>query len=457
MFEPGRSPAAAWAVLAGDVVTSGGVSATQLFTLFSEAANSYPLDLNMNPSGRPDYPTGASAGDAVVNENYTATIYPDGGVPPFTANLAAGSSLPPGLQILYGSNLPQGTAPGGVEIAGVPTVAGRYTFTVIVTDSVGAQVSRTYALNVTPLILANGGPRNATTGVAYSEQLSASGGTGPYSFMIAPPSPGIADALPPGLTMSSTGLISGTPTGTGSFSPWIIVTDSASPANTYTREVSLLSTNANGLWVSSPGNNSYFAQPDSYASSLQTSGGTSTYTWSIASGTVPPGTTVRNGANPALLYDEGTPGVYQFTVRATDNNNASNVADRLITYTISPHQLVSPPWGAIFTPFLPAGAVGTAYSFTYQVAGGTPPYSFTESLYYPLPPGLTLSSAGVLSGTPTQSGAFNIRPVITDAQGKVTLATSDSIAVTPAGGIAPLRFWRLYRQRFRRNPVCDCA
>jgi hypothetical protein len=52
----------------------------------------------------------------------------------------------------------------------------------------------------------------------------------------------------------------------------------------------------------------------------------------------------------------------------------------------------------------PAGTVGTAYSFTYA-ATGTAPISYSVSTGA-LPPGLTLSSAGVLSGTPTTAGTF---------------------------------------------------
>jgi len=51
---------------------------------------------------------------------------------------------------------------------------------------------------------------NGTVGVAYSQQLTASGGTGPYTFMVS------SGTLPAGLTLTAAGLLSGTPTTGGS-------------------------------------------------------------------------------------------------------------------------------------------------------------------------------------------------------------------------------------------------
>src|SRR5439155_20025642 len=55
---------------------------------------------------------------------------------------------------------------------------------------------------------------------------------------------------------------------------------------------------------------------------------------------------------------------------------------------------------------LPSGTVGTPYSQALSAAGGTAPYTWTVTAGA-VPAGLTLSSAGVLSGTPTASGTAN--------------------------------------------------
>lgn len=64
---------------------------------------------------------------------------------------------------------------------------------------------------------------------------------------------------------------------------------------------------------------------------------------------------------------------------------------------------------------LPNGPQGQPYGpYTLgTVSGGTPPY--TWSVVSGLPPGLNLSSAGVLSGTPSSGGTFNLTVKVTDA------------------------------------------
>jgi hypothetical protein len=87
---------------------------------------------------------------------------------------------------------------------------------------------------------------------------------------------------------------------------------------------------------------------------------------------------------------------FTFTVEA------SNGADRRDTkeFTLV---IDAPPM--ITTASLPAGTYGTSYNFALQATGNTPiTWAVTIGS---LPPGLTLSSAGVISGTPTASGTFN--------------------------------------------------
>jgi len=64
---------------------------------------------------------------------------------------------------------------------------------------------------------------------------------------------------------------------------------------------------------------------------------------------------------------------------------------------------------------LPAAIVGQPYTQAFTSVRGTPPVSYTLSAASAAPPGLTLTSAGVLSGTPTASGVFGFTLVATDA------------------------------------------
>jgi hypothetical protein len=81
---------------------------------------------------------------------------------------------------------------------------------------------------------------------------------------------------------------------------------------------------------------------------------------------------------------------------------------------------------------LPAGSIGVAYSETITAQGGTAPYSYALSTGS-LPPGLALSSSGVISGTPTAAGTYSFSVGVTDAnlfQGyqnfSITIATASS-------------------------------
>jgi hypothetical protein len=122
--------------------------------------------------------------------------------------------------------LPTGLILNGVSgaITGTPTTAGTFTFTITATDTNGCFGSRLYSITIAspgcPVITLN--PATLPPGtllIPYSQQITASGGTAPYTFAVA------AGALPPGLFLSPTGLISGSPQQTGLFNVTIRATD----------------------------------------------------------------------------------------------------------------------------------------------------------------------------------------------------------------------------------------
>src|SRR4030095_10954085 len=101
----------------------------------------------------------------------------------------------------------------------------------------------------------------------------------------------------------------------------------------------------------------------------------------------------------------GTPlqaGVAAFTVHAADSVDSANAADQPLTITIASPP---PPPVVISTTSLPAGTVSVAYSAALTATGGTGSYSWSLASGA-LPNGLSLSSSGVLSGTPSLAGAF---------------------------------------------------
>lgn len=139
-----------------------------------------------------------------VGSAYLQTLAAAGGTGPYTWSVISGS-LPPGITI------------SGTQLTGTPTVAGTYSFTLAVTDSAtpnSAQAYESFRLSVDPagsttlrIRVAAAALPSGVVGTAYSQTLTAAGGTGPYTWS--------AVGLPAGLSLSAAGLLSGTPTSVG--------------------------------------------------------------------------------------------------------------------------------------------------------------------------------------------------------------------------------------------------
>ena len=163
---------------------------------------------------------------ATVGKPYSAVLQAEGGVPPYTWKLTAGS-LPPGLSL---------SANG--SIIGTPTTEGSFSFAVQVTDSKKRTGFGAFTIVVTgegggepptPLTVScTNVPPTGTVGTVYNGLLTATDGTPPYRFNI------LAGGLPPGLNLLPTGEIQGTPTTAGTFPFSVQATDSKSATGTAT-------------------------------------------------------------------------------------------------------------------------------------------------------------------------------------------------------------------------------
>ncbi|QWV97167.1 putative Ig domain-containing protein [Geomonas nitrogeniifigens] len=143
----------------------------------------------------------ASLPFGTIGTPYNRTLSATGGVPGYTWSVASGN-LPDGLT-LNGST--------GV-ISGVPGVAGSFAFTVRVADNDGASATASFSVSVyPPLQIGTTSLAGGYAGASYSQSLTASGGTGSYTWSV------ISGSLPEGLSLNpTTGQIAGTPTAAGS-------------------------------------------------------------------------------------------------------------------------------------------------------------------------------------------------------------------------------------------------
>jgi uncharacterized repeat protein (TIGR01451 family) len=162
---------------------------------------------------------------------------------------------------------------------------------------------------------------------------------------------------------------------------------------------------------------------DPYSQTFTAAGGNGSYSFSLSVGALPPGLSLASGGALA-----GTPagfGTFNFTVRATDSNNC--FGER--AYTL----VVNPPCGtiAVNPATLPNGFQAAAYNQTVTATGGTAPYNFTVSAGA-LPGGLSLSSAGAITGTPTAPGAFSFTVKATDNNGCMG-ARAYTVVISGAG------------------------
>jgi uncharacterized repeat protein (TIGR01451 family) len=188
------------------------------YTATNIAGTSSPATVTITVAAPPITLTPASLPAATVGVAYSQTVTASGGAGPYAFAITSGS-LPAGLHLSSSGTL-----------SGPPTAGGTFTFTVTAIDSSTRTGSQAYTLtvNAPTISVAPATLPNSTIGTAYSQTVSASGGTAPYTFAIT------AGALPVGLTLSSNGTLSGPLTAGGTFNFTITATDSSTGTGPFT-------------------------------------------------------------------------------------------------------------------------------------------------------------------------------------------------------------------------------
>ena len=393
----------------------------------------------------------------LLNRPFSGRIIALGGIPPYSFAMTSGS-LPPGVT-------PMDASTG--QISGTPTLAGYYTFAVSATDSSSPplSVSANFSISVaTPL------GRNDT--IATATAIDNGYFWASISPYIDPPdaAPLPADSDYYKLTSISGATVHLT-TGTIQVAggPWLdtvleildangtLLSTCNQPGNTTTNFTSACinddipdpPTTDSALDFKIPGSpstpTSFYihvldwrgdARPDmryslsvsgavdplritstsltpaarglSYSQQLTSANGSGAITWTLSSGSLPPGITLNSSG--VLTGPATTDGTYSFTVQAADSSTPPQVV------TAAEQIQVVDPVKIVSSPTLPAACINQPYTFAMQSSGGIQPFFWGFISNYWI--GINLdSSTGVFSGTSPITGTFTGKVILSDATG----------------------------------------
>jgi uncharacterized repeat protein (TIGR02543 family) len=329
----------------------------------------------------------------------------------------------------------------GMIPAGAEATIGRDTVTLCpttdqrgVTSADGAPCNAGSVQSAGPLTITTDSLPDGTVDTGYGSQaLAATGGIGDYTWAIT------SGDLPGGLTLEgSTGTISGTPHAAGTFRFTVQVTDNAT--FTDTQELSITVAKAPPvetpptISIGTPHGDGPSTLPDGtagtpYDADPTVTGGGGPYHWSADD--LPPGMTI----DPDTGHIGGTPttpGTYTFTITVTDGHSNEGHATVQITIVAAPPTTGPTPDLTVQTQQLPAATVGSPYRATLHASGAADGVYHWTIAAGSLPDGLSLSDAGLISGTPTAAGTFAFTVSVNDP------ATADlTIVVHPATSSTP--------------------
>jgi hypothetical protein len=304
------------------------------------------------------------------------------------------------------SNLPAG---GTINLVYNGTT---YVFTANYAGGDGNDLTLTYtsAPPQAPVITSLPPPAAAAVPFAYHFAYNASGYPAPAYTVV-------AGALPPGLTLTSAGILSGTPTQPGTYTGTVSASNGVSPSSS--QNFTIVVQQAIAPEITNGPAPAGVNVDTAYNFTYMTSGYPAP-TFSVSSGNLPPGITLS--ASGVL---SGTPtqvGNYAGTISATNGYGAGAVQNLSIVVQDAP-VITSAP---IVTPLL----VNTAYTFTLTATGNPVPiFSVTAGS---LPPGIALSSGGVISGTPTVAGLYAGTISATNATSSVNQSFLINVQASPS-------------------------
>ncbi|OYD66693.1 putative Ig domain-containing protein [Rhodococcus sp. OK302] len=351
---------------------------------------------------------------------------------PVTVNGIAGTELTHTFAVtgiptptVTATGLPTGLtlSPAGV-LTGTPTTTGTFPVTVTADNGVGNPAALTVTLTVAAApaapVFTDAGPvtLNAVVGTALSREFTVTGNPTPTVTVIDP------SKLPTGMTFTN-GALSGTPTTAGTYTFTLEAANGIGTPTTLTVTLTVAAAPAAPAFT------------DTAPVALDAVVGTAlTREFTVTGNPTPTVTVVDPAKLPiGMTFTNGTltgaptaSGVYPFTLKAA----SSTAPDATLEVTVT---VVAAPAAPAFVdagPVTANGIAGTELTHTFAVTGNpTPTVTATG-----LPTGLTLSPAGVLTGTPTAAGSFPFTVTADNGVGTpASLTVTLEVAAAPSAPI----------------------
>lgn len=326
---------------------------------------------------------------------YSQTLTASGGTPAYTWSIIAGA-LPTTLSLNTSSGEISGTVDSNITVQ-------TYSFTVRVTDSGANTADRPLSIEVYPEpVWVTTTLPNGNISVPYSSQLDATFGD---SYTL------VGGTLPPGVTLSGSGLLSGTPTDDDFWNFTVRATSVHGCDNLSDQALSIIIQAAPPVLS---GTFTNVCNGITYYNHLTVASGTAPFTYAVTAGSLPQALTL-GGSSGSIQGITAEPGVFNFDITVTDSLSLSDMASFSFEVYDSPF---------ITNTILSPGIYGRPFSHVFSTVGGTNPKLWTLNSrdqfgnLAPLPEGLVFNAIyGTITGTPTEFGFFNLNVSVQDANG----------------------------------------
>ncbi len=241
--------------------------------------------------------------------------------------------------------------------------------------------------SASPITVSPGVLPALTAGAAFSQTLTSTGGLAPYSYALQ------GGVLPPGLTLTPGGVLSGTPTQRGAYSFSVRSTDATTPTAQFV-DKGYTGTVANPtLTLATPSGTAI--QSVAFSQTLSTNGGVAPYTYQLETGSFPAGISISS-VGVISGTTAAAPGNYPVTIRVTDSSTGSGSYFEVENYTLT----VSPP---------PSVSIAVAPASVSEDGATNLTFTVTRSLNLSSPTTVNITTSGTAtSGTDYTGGVATV-------------------------------------------------